>query len=104
LLTCWPVLTEAAWLLRRRPVALGKLFEAFDAGLLELLTLDAAAISRVAAFLRRDEAVGAQLADAALVYLAEREDIRTGCTLDRRDFSVYRLKRNRALTLLPDVP
>ena len=102
LLTCWPVLTEAAWLLRRRPDALAKLFESFDAGLLALLPLDDAAVPWIAAFLRRYESLGAQLADAALVYLAEREGIRTVFTLDRRDFSVYRLKRKRGLKLLPE--
>ncbi|GAC1474380.1 MAG: PIN domain-containing protein [Isosphaeraceae bacterium] len=103
LLTCWPVLTEAAWLLRRRPDALAKLLESFDAGLLSLLPLDDAAVPWIAAFLKRYESLGAQLADAALVYLAEREGLRTVFTLDRRDFSIYRLKRNRALRLLPDL-
>ena len=54
--------------------------------------------------MRRYETIGAQLADAALVYLAEQENIRTVFTLDRRDFSVYRLKRNRALKLIPEIP
>ncbi len=51
--------------------------------------------------MRRYESIGAQLADASLIHLAEREGIRTIFTLDRRDFSIYRLKDNRALTLLP---
>lgn len=104
LLTCWPVLTEAAWLLRQQPGAVQKLFEAFDAGLLELLSLEREAVAWIAKFMRRYETIGAQLADAALVYLAERENIRTVFTLDRRDFSVYRLKRNRALKLVPENP
>jgi hypothetical protein len=44
-----------------------------------------------------------QLADAALVHLAEREGIRTVFTLDRRDFSIVRLKRNRALKIVPEL-
>jgi predicted nucleic acid-binding protein len=51
--------------------------------------------------MRRYESIGAQLADAALIHLAEREGIRTIFTLDRRNFSVYHLKGNRALTFLP---
>jgi uncharacterized protein len=97
------VLTEAVWLLRKKTTALDNLFSAFDAGLLEVLSLDASAIAWTAAFLRRYETIGADLADAAMVYLADRENIRTVFTLDRRDFSVYRLKRNRALRLLPEV-
>lgn len=104
LLTCWPVLTEAAWLLRKRPLALEKLLQSFDTGLLALLPLDADVLPWIAAFLRRYASIEAQLADASLVYLAERENIRTVFTLDRRDFSVYRIKRNRALKILPDLP
>ena len=51
--------------------------------------------------MRRYQSLGAQLADAALVYLAEREDTDQVFTLDRRDFSVYRFGRNRRLRLLP---
>ena len=38
-----------------------------------------------------------RLADAALVHLAERENIDTIFTLDRRDFSIYRTASNRVL-------
>ena len=41
------------------------------------------------------------LADAALLYLAEREKIDTIFTLDRRDFSVYRSSRKRAFRVVP---
>ncbi len=41
------------------------------------------------------------LADAALVWVAEREGLRRVLTLDQRDFSVYRLPRKGAFTLLP---
>lgn len=40
-----------------------------------------------------------QLADVSLVYLAERERA-TIFTLDKRDFSVYRINRSQRLTLL----
>jgi len=39
----------------------------------------------------------------SLVYLAEHEKIETIFTLDRRDFSVYRLGDKRSLNLLPEV-
>ena len=101
LFTCWPVLTEAHWLLRRDARAVDGLFKAFDTGMLALAPLDADALAWIAAFLRRYRRLGAQLADAAIVYLAERDGITTVFTLDRRDFAVYRCGRNRALTLLP---
>jgi len=53
--------------------------------------------------MRRYGSSGIQLADAALAYLAERESIRTIFTLDRRDFSMLRLKRNRVLTIIPSL-
>ena len=101
LLTCWPVLTEAAWLLRQDPGAVQELFNSFDNGLLRLLELDQAAIAWIAGFLGRYCNLRAQVADAALVYLAERENIDTVFTLDRSDFSLYRRKGGRPLRILP---
>jgi predicted nucleic acid-binding protein len=45
--------------------------------------------------------MGAQIADGALIYLAEREGIDTVFTLDRRGFLVYRLADGRSLRILP---
>jgi hypothetical protein len=42
-----------------------------------------------------------QLADLALLRLAERENLDTVFTLDRRDFTVFRLKGRKPLRLLP---
>ena len=103
LFTCWPVIAEAAWLLRQRPHSLYQLFDGFDEGVFSLLPLDADDLPAIAAIMRRYEDAGLQFADAALAYLAERENIRTVFTLDRPDFSIIRLNRNRALTLLPEV-
>jgi predicted nucleic acid-binding protein len=101
LLTCWPVITEAAWLLRHHPSAVDRLLGSFEAGLLRLLILDEKAMRWLATFLTRYRKVGAQIADGALVYLAEREGIDTVFTLDRRDFLVYRLGNGRSLRILP---
>lgn len=101
LLTCWPVVTEAAWLLRKRPDGLKKVFDGFASGFFALLPLDAADLVAVAAIMDRYKDAGLQLADAALVHLADREGIRTVFTTDRRDFSIVRLGRNRSLRLIP---
>jgi predicted nucleic acid-binding protein len=92
LLTCWPVLTEAAWLLRKQHRPLDLIAEAQAAGMFDVLSLDSGSLRDIAAIMRRYEEAGIQLADAALAYLAERENIRTVFTLDRRDFSIIRLK------------
>jgi predicted nucleic acid-binding protein len=78
-----------------------RILAALDAGMFDLLPLESQSLREIAAIMRRYEDSGIQLADAALAYLAERENIRTVFTLDRWDFSLIRLKRNRALTLLP---
>jgi len=103
LFTCWPVVTEAAWLLRARSRSLYQLFEGFNNGVFSLLPLDADDLPAIAAIMRRYEDAGLQFADAALAHFAERESIRTVFTTDRRDFSIIRLKRNRALKLIPEV-
>jgi uncharacterized protein len=103
LFTCWPVVTEAAWLVRKRPETLHRLFKSIDGGLFALLTLDVDDLPAVAALMKRYESCGLQLADAALAHLAGREGVRTVFTTDRRDFSIIRLKRNRTLRLIPDI-
>jgi hypothetical protein len=101
LLTCWPVITEAVWLLRHDASAVDRLLGSFEVGLLRLLILDEKAIRWLAKFLARYRKMGAQIADGALIYLAEREGIDTVFTLDRRDFSVYRLSNGRSVRVLP---
>jgi predicted nucleic acid-binding protein len=103
LLTCWPVLTEAAWLLRDEPGGFKALGGMIDSGLVKLADLDETAVPWIIAFLERYASAEAQLADAALMYLAEREGIDTVFTLDRRDFSIYRTTNGRALAILPEL-
>jgi predicted nucleic acid-binding protein len=102
LLTSWPVLTEAAWLIRSVPNGVAKLLAQVEAGIVHPLDLDAAAMPWMRAFLQKYEDAGAQLADASLCYLSEREGITTIFTLDRRDFSLYRTRLNQPFRLLPN--
>jgi predicted nucleic acid-binding protein len=95
------VLTETAWLLRNKPAAVRRIFDGFSTGFLALPRLDAEDLGAIAAILRRYENIQLQLADAALAHLADREGIETVFTLDRRDFSIIRLKQNRPLRLIP---
>jgi predicted nucleic acid-binding protein len=101
LYTCWPALTEALWLLRHEPKAIDAVCRAFRTGLYALLPLDESDLDGIHTVLKRYRKLGAQLADAALVHLAEREGISIVFTLDRRDFTVYRHSRNRPFTILP---
>jgi predicted nucleic acid-binding protein len=101
LLTCWPVITEAAWLLRTYPRALRKLLSSFHGRPFELVALGETDLPGIAAILAKYEALRIQLADASLVHLANREGIETMFTLDRRNFGVVRLAHGKKLRLLP---
>ena len=102
LLSCWPVITEVAWLLRREPGAMKVIDGLVSSGAVQLVELDAQALSWAVTFMDRYATLGAQLADAALMFIAEREGIETVFTLDRRDFSVYRTSHGQALTVVPE--
>jgi predicted nucleic acid-binding protein len=102
LLTCWPVLTEVAWLLRGEPGGMRAIGALVQSGAVEIVELDEPALSWMVAYLERYASLGAQLADAALMYIAERRGIEVAFTLDRRDFSVYRTSDGRALRIVPD--
>jgi predicted nucleic acid-binding protein len=103
LLSCWPVITEAAWLLRKSPRAVQQLLRSIDGGFLELLPLAGAEAEAIAALLKRYEDIHPQLADVALVYLANREKIETIFTVDQRDFSIYRSGRKTTFRIVPEV-
>lgn len=101
-LTTWAVITEAAWLLRRRPAAVQDLLEMPARGILSIPRIDSADdLQQVRAILRKYQDKPADLADATLVHLANLNNTRAIFTLDRRDFSVYRLSRNRAFRIVP---
>jgi uncharacterized protein len=104
LFTCWPVITEAAWLLRHDGEVVERLLASLNTGFLELLPLTSEDARPIAAILKKYRDIDAQLADAALVHLAARDGLDTILTLDRRDFAVYRLPRGRRFRVLPKLP
>lgn len=101
MLTCWPVLTEAAWLLREDRRAVNRLLHWESEGTIRLLELGPHSLPWIAKFGDRFANLKPDLADAALAYLAEIHRLDTIFTLDRRDFTVYRLAQNRRLRLVP---
>jgi len=101
LFTCWPVITEVAWLLRRDSNAIQQLLASIDIGLFEMLTLTSADAKPISAIMKKYRDIRIQLADASLVHLAARDGVDTVFTLDRRDFSVYRLPRGKPFRILP---
>ncbi len=102
LLTCWPVITEAAWLLQSTPGAFEQVLRSISDGAVEILPFAGKEAAGVAQIMKQYGSFRPQFADAVLVYLAARENIRTFFTLDRRDFSVYRTGRKRAFRIVPE--
>lgn len=100
LVTSLAVLTEASYLLGFARQAQNALLTFLTAGAVQLAEFGAADLSRAAALMDQYANLPMDLADATLVVLAERLRTRWVFTLDRRDFSVYRVGR-RALRLLP---
>lgn len=101
LFSCWPVITEATWLLRRHAGAVQQLLSSISEGFLELLPIQSAEAGEIGKLMEKYKNIRPQLADAALVYLAERDDFDVIFTLDRRDFSVYQAGRKRAFRIIP---
>ena len=102
LVSCWAVITESAWILRRHPKAIEKLLLGSNGSFLTLAPMSGAEAIPIAEIMNRYAGLHPQLADATLVYLAGREKIDTIFTLDRRDFLVYRTARRGSFRLIPD--
>lgn len=102
LVTCWPVLTEAAWLLRTYPEEVQRLLHGVTERAYRIADLPSGAAGWIAAFMARYQTADVQLADAALMYVAVHEKIDAVFTTDRRHFSTFRLPDNRTLRLLPE--
>jgi predicted nucleic acid-binding protein len=102
LCSCWAVITEAAWLLREYPLAIRNMLTALSTGFAEMLPLQSNEAGRIREIMERYSNLRPQLADATLVYLAEREGIDTIFTLNRRDFSVYRIGGKRPFNIIPE--
>ena len=101
LATVWPPVVEAMYLLSGLPLAQEALWEILERGAVLLLPLDSNDIPRIRELMRKYVNRKMDFADAALLRAAERENTRKIFTVDRRDFSVYRLHNRIRPTLLP---
>ncbi|MBI4502002.1 MAG: PIN domain-containing protein [Gemmatimonadetes bacterium] len=99
--TVWPAFTEAMYLVNDLPAAQEALWEMLLRGAVRLLPLDLADFPRMRQLMRKYVDRPMDLADAALLRVAEREGIRTFFTIDRKDFSVYRLHGRIRPTVIP---
>ncbi len=89
------------YLLEFSVAAQGALLEMIERRALQVLGLDADDMPQIRTLMNKYKDLPMDFADATLVHVANREKIREVFTLDRRDFSVYRLKRNQSFTIVP---
>ena len=99
--TVWPALTEAMYLLTGNLRGQWAVWDMVDRGGLEILHLGRADVPRIRQLMQKyaDRLIG--LADAALIAVAERENVRQIFTVDRKDFSVYRLHGRYKFHIIP---
>jgi len=101
LATVWPALTEAMYLLADLPPGQEALWEMIERGALQLLALGLSDIPRIRELMQKYANRPMDLADAALLCVAERQGIRKFFTIDRRDFQAYRLHGRVRPTVIP---
>lgn len=103
LITVWPALVEAMYLLDgwQEQAALWAMVEA---GPITLAPLGDEDVPRLRALMAKYRDLPMDLADAALVHVAERDGYRRIFSLDRTDFEVYRVAGRERFTILPPVP
>jgi predicted nucleic acid-binding protein len=101
LVTSWPVLTEAFYLLGFSWKAQDNLWEFIMRGGLEILSLNDSQQDRCRQLMQKYKDLPMDLADGTLVVLAESQKIRKIFTLDHKDFKIYKPSRARDFSLLP---
>jgi len=101
LLTVWPAFTEAKHLLRYDPRDQRALWNMIGAGGLIFGDLVLDDIPRMRELMWKYRDLPMDLADAALVRVAEREGLRRVFTIDRQDFEIYRPHRFGRFEILP---
>jgi predicted nucleic acid-binding protein len=99
--TVWPAFTEAMYLLRSSPQAQRALWDMLGVDGVRLIELSIDDCPRMRELMWKYRDLPMDLADAALVRVAEREHVRRIFTIDRRDFEVYRPYRLGRFEVLP---
>ena len=101
LVTVWPAVTEAMYLLSFSPQAQQALWDRLAADVPRILSLDRDDVPRLKELMWKYRDRPMDLADAALVHVAEREGLDTIFTIENADFGVYRLPQRKRFRILP---
>lgn len=101
LITVWPAFAEAMYLLGRSWPGQKGLWSRLETAALALAPLDETDAPRMRELMEKYRDLPMDLADAALVRVAERESLTEIFTLDRKHFSIYRPGRRRRFSIVP---
>jgi uncharacterized protein len=101
LVSVWPAITEAMSLLGFSWEGQDALWQFLGRGAVTVLPLADGDLARMRELMKKYRDLPMDLADAAIVRVAEREGISRIFTLDRRDFSRYRPEAWRHLSCCP---
>jgi hypothetical protein len=89
------------YMLRDYWLAQDGLWEMIETGAVEILPLGVEDVPRMRELMRKYRDLPMDLADAALVRVAERERQRRVFTIDRRDFQIYRPAHIGRFAIIP---
>jgi len=98
----WPAVTEALYLLQDLPQGQDGVLEMLTRGVVRLLALGQEDVPRIKELMAKYRDQPMDLADAALVRVAERDGLDRVFTVDRRDFAVYRIGGRKAFRVIPE--
>lgn len=102
--TVWPAVTEALYLLLDVPAGQDAVLELLRRGTVGLVHLDRDDVSRMKDLMVKYRDQPMDLADAALVHVAERDGWDRVFTVDRTDFEVYRIGKRKRFRIVPEGP
>jgi predicted nucleic acid-binding protein len=101
LVTVWPAVTEAMYLLGESWSAQNNLWGRIVTGAVLIAPIGPGDYGRMRSLMEKYRDLPMDLADAALVCVAEREEIARVFTIDRRDFERYRPRGLGHFTIVP---
>ncbi len=100
--TVWPAITEACHILSRRGArSQSGLMGALKRSQIEVVELGRNDIVALSMLLEQYADLPMDLADAAVVHVYHRDSFDSVMTLDRRDFTVYRVAGEPIRTIMP---
>jgi len=102
--TVWPAVNEALDRLRDVPAGQDAVLELLRRGTVRLVPLDQEDVARMKDLMVKYRDQPMDLADAALVRVAERDGLDRVFTVDRTDFEVYRIGKRKSFRIVPEGP